>query len=155
MRKDRMIRFAVRVLLVIAALSIAWSADAYALERRIGSLEYSYDSSSNPIGLVMLNYISDKKPYISYDFPLSAGGNFTTPWGMLIDTTTVATIIGDTLIMATNPSDSLSLSITITLRNANGIISDPSCVATIILGPKATKLKASRMLFSGCPTVAP
>jgi hypothetical protein len=154
MRKDGRIRFAVWVLLVITALTIGWSADAYALERRVGSLEYSYDSSSNPIGLVMLNYISEKKPYISYDFPVSAGGNFTTPWGMLIDAT--GAIIGDTLIMATNPSDSLSLDITITLRNADGVIEDlTNCIATITLGPKATKLRASRTLFSGCPTVAP
>lgn len=165
MRKDGRIKFAGWILLVIAVFSIAWSADAFALERRVGSLEYSYISSSNPIelnpvGLVMLNYITEKKPYISYQFPSSAGGSFTTPWGMLIDetgggTTGVGVVIADTLIMMTNPSGSLNLSITITLRNADGVIADPSCVATITLGPKATKLRASRILFSGCPTVTP
>lgn len=165
MRKDGRIKFAGWILLVITVCSIAWSADAFALERRVGSLEYSYDSSPNPIefnpvGLVMLNYITEKKPYISYDFPLSAGGSFTTPWGMLIDetgggTTGTGVVIADTLIMMTNPSGSLSLSITITLRNADGVIADPSCVAMITLGPKATKLRASRILFSGCPTVTP
>jgi len=112
MRKDSMKR--VGWVMVVAILGILWSVNAYALERRIGSLEFSYTAPPDPIGMVMLYHIADKKPSITYQVPASPGGNFTTPWGILIDG---GVIVADTLIMLTNPDGGATLGIDVTLRD--------------------------------------
>ena len=138
--------------LVLAIFSILWSANGYALERRVGSMEFTY-TCPDPVGMVILNHTDELKPSISYQIPASPGGSFTTPWAMLIGTTG---IIADTLLILTNPGDSEAINITVTLRNKDGIIEDMTkCIRTITLEPKATVLRSSRTLFKGCPTVAP
>lgn len=146
MRKDSMRR--VGWVMVVAILGILWSVNAYALERRIGSLEFSYTAPPDPIGMVMLNHIADKKPSITYQVPASPGGNFTTPWGILIDG---GAIVADTLIMLTNPGDA-TLGIEVTLRDQEGLIG-AGCVKTLTIGANKTQLRAIRTLFLGCPAV--
>ncbi len=151
MRKKELIK-CISLVFVLTIFSILWSVNAEALERRVGSMEFTYDCPA-PVGMVILNHIDELKPSISYQIPASPGGSFTTPWAMLIGTTGV---IADTLLMLTNPSDSEALNITVTLRNKDGIIEDMTkCIRTITLEPKATTLRASRTLFKGCPTVMP
>lgn len=137
-------------IVVVAMTSLAWSADAFA-ERRVGSLEFSHTSAKPPIGMVMLNHISDLRPSVTYQIPESAGVSFTTPWGVIIQS---GVITGDTLIMLTNPDDAATLNIDVTLRDRDGVIG-LGCTKTLALGPKKTTLRSSRSLFSGCPTVTP
>ena len=150
MRKDSMKR--VGWVMVVAILGILWSVNAYALERRIGSLEFSYTAPPDPIGMVMLYHIADKKPSITYQVPASPGGNFTTPWGILIDG---GVIVADTLIMLTNPDGGATLGIDVTLRDKDGAVGGVECVKRITLAPKESRLRETRVLFSGCPAVTP
>ena len=135
----------------VVIVGLAWSANAFALERRVGSLEFGYTSTADPIGMVMLNHITDLRPSITYQVPASPGGSFTTPWAMLIQS---GVVTGDTLIMLTNPDAALTLTIAVTLRDKDGVVGS-GCAKSITLDPKKTVLRSSRTLFAGCPTVAP
>lgn len=138
-------------IVAVVIVGLAWSANAFALERRVGSVEFGYTSTADPIGMVMLNHVTDLRPSISYQIPASPGGSFTTPWAMLIQ---AGVVTGDTLIMLTNPDAALTLTIAVTLRDKDGVVG-LGCAQTIVLGPKKTVLRASRTLFSGCSTVTP
>lgn len=151
MRSNDRMKRNVLVLLVMT-LSIFWAVSAYALERRVGSLEFSYDSTADPVGMVILNHFDIKKPSIDYQIPTSPGGNFTAPWGIIIDG---GLVIGDTLIMLTNPDAGATLSIDVILRDKDGVVAGDACTKTITLGPKKTLLRGTKVLFAACPTVVP
>lgn len=124
---------------------------AGAAEERNGSLEFSYDGT-DPVGLVLLNHVSEAKPSVSYQVPSAPGGSFMTPWAIVIS---AGAVTADTLIVLVNPNPELSLVVHITLRDAAGAVNGTRCERNVTIGPKATARKSSRSLFSGCATVTP
>ncbi|MDD5434795.1 MAG: hypothetical protein PH343_05135 [Nitrospira sp.] len=144
MRKNTYILF-----FVTMVLSLIWTVNSQALERRVGSLEFSYTGPTAPIGMVMLNHLDTQRPSIEYEFPGTNGG-FTTPWGILIDRRVV---VGDTLIMATNPYPT-PITIGVILYDKDGL-TGPTCTKNLVLGAKKTVLLATRTWMSTCPVVIP
>jgi len=116
--KYNIMKYTIWVLMFILVGALG-SPAAYALERRVGSLEFSSSSGVDPVGMVLLNHIDIKKPSITYQIPGASGGNFTTPWAILIDG---GVVIADTLIMLTNPDDTDTLSVNVTLRDKDGVV---------------------------------
>jgi hypothetical protein len=105
----------------------------------------------DPVRVVAFNYTSDgKPPFITYEIPVAQGGSFTAPWLML--TNEAGGIIGDTVILLTNPDSVATLSIDVMLRGTDGVL-EPGCTKQIALGPKATLKRSTRLLFSTCPLI--
>lgn len=144
MRKNTYILF-----FIFVVLSLIWTVNSQADERRVGSLEFSYTGPTAPIGMVIFNYLDTNKPAIEYEFPGTNGG-FTTPWGISISRRVV---VGDTLIMATNPYPT-NMTVGVTLYDQNGV-TGPTCTKNLVLGAKKTVLLPTRIWMSACPAVIP
>jgi hypothetical protein len=128
--------------------TVLWAATVSA-QFRAGSLEFAYTTPPYPVGVVSFNYTSDgKPPYITYEIPVSHDGSFTAPWLLLTDEG--GKIIGDTIILLTNPDSAATLSLDVMLRGRDGVL-EPSCAKRIIVGPKMTVKRSTRVLFPSCP----
>lgn len=116
-----------------------------------GSLEFVYTAPLIPLGVVAFNYTSDgKPPFITYELPITPGGQFTAPWLMLSDEE--GEIVGDTVILLTNPDSVSRLTVNVMLRDLDGMLAE-GCIQELILEPKATVKRSTRVLFRGCPLI--
>jgi hypothetical protein len=138
--------------LAVMLVGLLWPTSGYALEERNGSLEFSYTAPPDPVGQVILNHVNDLKPSISYQVPVAPGGDFTTPWTMLFNAD--GSVSADTLIVLVNPDAAVTLVITVTLRDAAGVVA-AGCQQDVTIGPKETLRRSSRTLFSTCATTQP
>jgi hypothetical protein len=128
--------------------TVLWAANASA-QFRAGSLEFAHTTPPHPVGVVSFNYTSDgKPPYITYEIPVSHGGSFTAPWLLLTDEG--GKILGDTFILLTNPDSAATLNLDVMLRGTDGVL-EPSCTKQIIVAPKTTVKRSTRVLFPSCP----
>jgi hypothetical protein len=128
--------------------TVLWATNASA-QFRAGSLEFAYTTPPHLVGVVSFNYTSDgKPPFITYEIPIPHGGSFTAPWLLLTDEG--GDILGDTLILLTNPDSITTLSIEVMLRGTDGIL-EPGCTEQITVGPKVTVKRSTRVLFPDCP----
>lgn len=146
MKRDRWI-----VGLAFACVLWATMDAAQAATLRIGSLEFVVLEGLDPIGLVALLFIPEASPSITYQFPPTPGGRFTTPWAITVGSGKVVT---DTLIVLTNPDAFTPLTVQVMLWDAEGIL-NTGCTRTLTIEPKATVKKASRSLLPSCPAVIP
>jgi hypothetical protein len=129
-------------------VTVIWGADVSA-QFQGGSLEFAYTSPPDPVGVVAFNFTSDGiPPFISYQIPPAPGGSFTTPWLILADEE--GRMIGDTIMLLTNPDSVATLSIDVMLRGTDGVL-EPGCTKQIIVGPKAMVKRSTRVLFAYCP----
>jgi hypothetical protein len=136
-------------IVVAVTFGVLGAVPAHAFDERNGSLEFTYAAPPDPIGLVVLNYLADKKPAVSSQVPEAPGGSFTTPWTMLFNSD--GTVAADTIIVLVNPGPAVTLAPTATLRDDAGVV-NPGCTRTLTIGPKQTARKSSRSLFSTCAT---
>lgn len=148
MKKKKILLFSIFILLVSL-----WSVDSEAVTRRIGSLEFSCNGPCSAVGMVILNHLDTVRP--SINFPFTSGstsvGQFTTPWGILIEGTN---IVADTLINITNTDNLLPLGIDVKLYDKDGS-SPVGCSKSLSIGAKKTVLVATRNWMLTCPIVQP
>jgi len=136
------------LLMVLATLG---SPSLHALEVRVGSLEFSYTSPPDPLGLVSLNTVATGTPSISYQIPVVPGGHFFTPWGLVFDQ---GVLVEGTLMVLTNPDPDVTLAITIAVHDGNGAVG-PGCTRTANLMPRQTRRLIVVDSFPTCAALTP